>query len=66
MNFVEVLDALQKGEKVVREGWVEADGYLALMPRMNYIWKILTVPNANAGNNLFSVEDYMATDWKVL
>jgi len=66
MNFMEALDALEKGEKVIREGWEEAEGYLSLMPRMKHVWKVLTQPNPNAGNNLFSVEDYRANDWKVL
>lgn len=66
MNFMQALEEMEKGAKVVREGWDEAEGYLSWMPRMKHIWKILTHPNANAGNNLFTVEDYRAEDWKVL
>lgn len=66
MNFLEAIDALQKGLFVVREGWKVEHGYLAFMPAMQGIWKILFHPTVNAGNHFFNMEEMMANDWKVV
>lgn len=64
MNFTEALAQLQLGKYVKRSSW--EDGYCALMPSMNSIWRILIVPNPNAGNYLPLLADLLADDWEVL
>lgn len=64
MTFSEALALLQAGEYVCREGWTLAEGYLALLDTMKHIWKIVTHPNPNAGNYIFSLEDLLANDWE--
>jgi len=64
MLFQEALDLLQAGEALCREVWSLEDGYLKLMEGMKYVWKIVLHPNPNAGNYIFSVEDFLAGDWK--
>lgn len=64
MDFKQAIDSLVKGHYLVREGW-EAEGkYLVFMPGMKSVWQILTMPNPNAGNYLFLVDDFLANDWK--
>ncbi len=63
MNFTEALQQLVDQKYVQREAWTDGS-YLALMPGMQTVWKIQTVPNPNAGNWLPLVEDMLATDWK--
>jgi hypothetical protein len=63
MNFDQALVELQAGKYVKRAGW--ADGYCCLMPDMAYVWRILTIPNANAGNYLPTLSDLLADDWGV-
>ena len=66
MLFTEVLEHLQKGAYAARHKWSTTNEYVALLPGMQYIWKILTVPNPSAGNWLPLVEDLQADDWKVI
>lgn len=66
MLFAKALEALKSNKMVSRESWKEEDGYLALMPGMKHIWKILPYPNPNAGNHVISVEELEANDWKLL
>ena len=65
MKFNEAVQAMKSGESVTRARWPNASGYLVLMPGMQNIWRITIDPIPNAGNNLFSVEDYDATDWQI-
>lgn len=65
MQFLEAVQALKEGKQVVRACWSDNDGYLVFMPGMKNIWKITVAPTVNAGNNLFSVEDFLAEDWMV-
>ncbi len=65
MLLQEALKALECGQNVRREAWPESDGYLALMPGMTHVWKIMLVPNPNAGNYIFSLADLKADDWKL-
>lgn len=65
MNFLDALEALKSGANIVRSGWTEAEGYLALMDGMLHAWKILPHPNPNAGNHIFSIEELSANDWQV-
>jgi uncharacterized protein DUF2829 len=62
MNFTEALAKLQQGNYVKRAAW--NDGYLCLMPDMQYIWRILTAPNPNCGNFMPSMSDFLADDWQ--
>ena len=66
MLFVYALERLKMGAAMRRKGWTEEDGYIALMPGMKYVWKIVLLPNPNAGNFIFSVEDFTANDWEEL
>lgn len=63
MNFAEALKLLEDGESLCRMVWEEADGYLKLLDGMLHVWKVLPHPSANAGNYIFPVEDFKATDW---
>lgn len=65
MKFLEAVEALKDGKQVVRTGWKKEEGYLTFMPGMKNIWKITLTPTVNAGNNLFSVEDFLADDWEI-
>jgi len=64
MLFSEALEQLQHGETMCRESWTLEDGYLKLMPGMKFVWKIVLLPNPNAGNYIFCVEDFLGCDWK--
>lgn len=64
MLFQEALEQLKAGQHMCREKWSLEDGYLSFLPGMSYVWKIVLKPNPNAGNFIFSVEDFEANDWK--
>lgn len=66
MNFTEALNQLELGNCVRRTDWPMKDGYLKLMMGFNTVWKVLTVPAANAGNYLFTLEDFNGNDWEVI
>jgi len=63
MLFSEALAQLQEGHAMRRASWEESEGYLSLMPGMKHVWKIVLQPNPNAGNFIFSVEDFLGDDW---
>jgi len=63
MNFADALVQLESGVAMCRKSWTETDGYLVVMPSMAYVWKIVLLPNPNAGNFIFSIDDFNATDW---
>lgn len=65
MLFAEMIQELVAGKQMVRKSWAPNDGYLAFLPGMKSVWKILTQPAPNAGNHLFSVEEFLADDWEV-
>ncbi len=64
MLFKEALAQLESGKSMCREVWRLEDGYLKLMDGMKFVWKIVLLPNPNAGNYIFSVEDFLAGDWR--
>jgi Protein of unknown function (DUF2829) len=66
MMFSEALDSLLKGNYVARNAWDSTGEYCVVLPGMQYIWKILTQPNPNAGNWLPLISDLLADDWKVI
>lgn len=66
MLFEEALKEIVKGKYLARSGWDATGEYVVLMPGMQYIWKILTQPNPNAGNWLPLIDDLTASDWKVI
>ena len=66
MLFLDALKALQEGKYVARAEWKDAGKYLVFMPGMMAVWQILTQPNPNAGNYLFLMDDFLASDWEVM
>lgn len=64
MLFLDALKQLESGVAMRRQVWTPEDGYLSIMPGMKYVWKIVLLPNPNAGNFIFSVEDFLASDWE--
>ena len=64
MLFTEALTQLHAGKPMARTCWNPEDGYLMLMPNMEYVWKIIGKPTPNAGNFIFSVADFEASDWE--
>lgn len=64
MLFLEAMEQLKAGNTMHRNAWKLEDGYLKLLPGMSFVWKIVLLPNPNAGNYIFSVEDFMADDWQ--
>jgi hypothetical protein len=64
MLFLEALAQLEMGTSMHRASWTIESGYLKLMDGMDFVWKIVLVPNPNAGNYIFSVEDFLADDWQ--
>lgn len=65
MLFTEALKDLQDGKYVTRNGWNDGS-YLALLPAMQFVWKVTTIPNPAAGNWLPTISDLNADDWKAL
>lgn len=65
MKFTEALELLKSGKNVVRECWVDTDGYLTFLEGMKHVWKIITVPGPNAGNHIFNMEEMTAEDWQL-
>ena len=63
MLFLEALKQLENGVAMRRSIWTDSDGYIVIMPDMAYVWKIVLLPNPNAGNFIFSIEDFNADDW---
>lgn len=64
MLFEEALTNLRAGKSMCRAKWSIEDGYLQVMAGMSYVWKIVLLPNPNAGNYIFSIDDFLADDWK--
>ena len=63
MLFKDAVELLKSGKCIVRECWKEEHGYLVLMPKMQYVWRILFNPNPNAGSFSFSIDEMDANDW---
>ena len=66
MLFEKALQQLKDGYAVRRLVWPIAEGYLKILPGMKHVWKIVLLPNPNAGNFIFSVEDFDAEDWIIV
>lgn len=64
MKFIEALEKLKDGKSMHRKSWTLESGYLKLMDGMDFVWKIVLLPNPNAGNYIFAVEDFEADDWQ--
>ena len=64
MLFQEALELLKQRQFLCRAAWSLEDGYLAFLPGMKHVWKIVLCPNPNAGNYIFSYEDLLAEDWQ--
>ena len=64
MDFLKALEELQAGKSMHRASWTLENGYLKLMDGMEFVWKIVLKPNPNAGNYIFSVEDFETCDWQ--
>jgi len=65
MLFADALVQLQARLPMYRKGWDPQDGYICFMPGMTHVWKIVLHPNPNAGNYIFSYEDFISDDWEV-
>ena len=63
MLFTEALVQLKEGKAMRRAAWADSEGYLKILPDMGYVWKIVTQPNPNAGNFIFSIADFDGDDW---
>lgn len=63
MLFTDALTKLQSGVPMRRASWAENEGYLTILPGAGYVWKIILVPQPNAGNFIFCVADFTADDW---
>lgn len=66
MLFQEALEKLKSGDALRREAWPKAEGYLKILPGMKHVWKIVLLPNPNAGNFIFSIEDFESQDWVIV
>ena len=64
MLFEEAIAKLLAGKSMCRAVWPLEESYLQIMPGMKYVWKIVLLPQPNAGNYIFSVEDFHADDWQ--
>lgn len=64
MLFLDALQLLEAGLPMRRASWAVDEGYLKLMPGMKFVWKIILIPNPNAGNFIFSLEDFNGDDWQ--
>lgn len=64
MLFLDALEQLELGTPMRRASWPVEEGYLQLMAGMKFVWKIMLVPNPNAGNFIFSVDDLHGDDWE--
>jgi hypothetical protein len=65
LTFDAVVKELFNRKHAERPGWKEQGKYVCIMPGMQHIWQIMTIPNPNAGNWLPLAEDFCATDWTV-
>lgn len=65
MNFSEAIQAMKDGKSVTRTSWSPEEGYLVILPGMKTVWHVVTVQSINAGNKLFLIDDYDATDWQI-
>lgn len=63
MLFLDALTQMKAGEPMRRAAWEDKEGYLTILPNMDYVWKIVLVPNPNAGNYIFSIADFEGNDW---
>jgi hypothetical protein len=63
MLFLEALAQLKAGDAMRRTAWPDCEGYLKVLPDMDYVWKIVTRPTPNAGNFIFSIKDFESDDW---
>lgn len=63
MLFLQALAQLKSGSAMKRTKWSESEGYLKILPGMSYVWKIVLTPQPNAGNFIFSIEDFTSDDW---
>ena len=64
MNFNDALVSMKNRQYVKRPTW--EDGYCAIMPGMETIWKILTKPTPNAGLFQQTIADLEADDWELV
>lgn len=66
MNFMDAVNQLSLGKRMVRPAWVGY--YVALLPGQSYIWLIgntNTNPQPNSAEYVPSISDINANDWVV-
>ena len=66
MHFFDAVKELLQGKFVARVAWAVSGEYVALLPGMQYLWKIMHQPNPAAGNWIPLMEDMLAADWAVV
>jgi hypothetical protein len=66
MKFEEAVKHLMDGDYVQRPSWKATGEYALAPPGVPYIWKIVTIPAANAGNWMPTKEDLLAEDYEVI
>lgn len=66
MKFAEALQGMLDGKYMGRPAWQAEAKYCVIMPGMEFIWLIQTIPNPNAGVWMAKVEDMLADDWVVV
>ena len=64
MLLKEALEQLHDGKVLCRSKWSLEDGYLKIMPGMDFVWKIILKPTPNAGNYIFCIDDLKSDDWQ--
>ena len=66
MTFIEAVNNMLAGKKMIRPGW--SGYYLTILSNQNYIWEIGSSnkdPKINAAIYICSLDDILATDWIV-
>lgn len=67
VGFLEAVGSMVDDNSYVqRETWEKDSKYLCRMPGIPHVWQILTAPNPNAATWLPLVDDFLATDWKIV
>lgn len=67
MNFMEAVESMQKGERLIRKTW-ETGFSITILPNQTFIWSIADGgknPTINASIYIPKIEDIFSEDWQV-